>query len=306
MGGALAHDPDAEAAALLAALEEAGLPGLEVEYRLSRPVLERLLPELAPRGLKVVSLHSPVPLPPGVPRQAANADIFSLASLDAEVRRRGVDCALAALELASDLEVKAVVLHLGNVEALADKQVTPAAAQDGGLSNELHTMLAERAGLAPRHLDAVSFSLERLAGRAAPLGVRLGLENRYHAFQIPDFAELGLLLDRFQGAPLGLWYDCGHAWVQELAGLTPAADWLAAYGQGLVGCHLHDAVQAQDHQAPGLGEMDWPALTRALAAAPVKVLEVPGGEMADLRRGAAMLAGLFADAERAREKEAQR
>jgi len=305
-GGALAQDPAAEAAALLAALSETGLHALELEYRLSRPLLECLLPALRPRGFTVVSLHNPVPLPPGLPRQRASGDVFSLASLDADQRRRAVDCALATLELASDLEAGAVVLHLGLVEALADQEVTPAAAQEGGLSGALRALLQKRAALAPRHLDAVSFSLERLARRAGPLGLRLGLENRFHAFQIPDFSEMGLLLSRFQGAPLGLWYDCGHAWVQGLAGLAPAAAWLRAYGATLVGCHLHDSRQADDHLAPGQGSLDWPALAQALLDAPLKVLEVAGGDLGHLRAGAALLEELFAAAGRAREKEAQR
>jgi len=155
-------------------------------------------------------------------------------------------------------------------------------------------------------LDAVSFSLERLAARAQALGVILGLENRFHAFQIPDLGELGLLLERFAGAPLGLWYDCGHARVQELAGLSRAADWLEAHGSTLAGCHLHDAQGAGDHIPPGSGELDWPALTRALAHAPLKVLEVAYADSAgEFRESAALLAELFAQAAKEQNKEAR-
>lgn len=292
------HGPGAEAAAILAMLDQLDLELVELEYRLPAEVIHRLLPEFKARGWAVGSVHNYAPLPVGVPRDMASGDLFNLASPDREERARAVENTLRTMELASELEATAVVLHLGWVEGLTDKQATRIAARAGGMTPELSAHLARRAALASRHLDAVSFSLERLAQQAAPLGVALGLENRYHAYQIPSLPEMSLLLERFAGAPLGLWYDCGHAWVQELAGIAPAADWLGALGPGLVGCHLHDAKGSQDHQAPGAGDMDWPALTKALAHAPLKVLEVASGaEAGQMREGAAMLAELFARAE---------
>lgn len=298
MGTAFFDDPAAEASAILDAMEATGLMALELEYRLSAPVLGHLLPELKPRGFSVGSLHNFLPLPPGMPREAASGDLFNLASLDKDERSRAVHYTTKTMELASDLETQAVVLHLGGVDQIADRKPLPQAARRGEMTPELSALLEQRAKSAPRHLDAVSFSLERLASRAGSLGLKLGLENRYNAFQLPDFAEMGRLLARFDGAPLGLWYDCGHAFVQAAAGLEPALDWLTAYGHTLVGCHLHDATGAEDHQAPGLGDMDWAELTKALAPAPLKVLEVVGGgDPGPLKQGVAMLQELFAAAD---------
>ena len=298
-GEAAPYGPEAEAQAVLAALDQVGLSRLELEYRLSGPVVERLLPEFKARGWRVGSLHNFAPLPPGVPRERASGDLFNLAALDGGERRRAVEHTMRTMELANELEAPAVVLHLGRVEAALDKTVTAQAAEAGETTPALAENLALRARTAPRHLDAVSFSLERLAVRAQALGVTLGLENRFHAFQIPGLDELGLLLERFSGAPLGLWYDCGHARVQELAGLSRAAAWLEAFGPTLVGCHLHDARGASDHIPPGRGELDWPALTRALASAPLKVLEVAYADSAgEFREGVALLAELFAQAAR--------
>jgi len=300
---AVAYGPEAEARAILAALDGVGLNALELEYRLSAPVIERLLPEFKVRNWRVVSLHNYVPLPEGVSRGQASGDYFNLAALDPDERAVAVEYTLRTMELASDLEATGVVLHLGGVVQARDKLVTAATAQAGGPTPEMQAHLELRAQFAPRHVDAVSFSLERLAPRAEALGVRLGLENRFHAFQIPSLDELGLLLERFEGAALGLWYDCGHAWVQELAGLGPASDWLELHGHSMVGCHLHDARGSNDHIAPGTGEMDWPALTQALAGSPLKVLEVAYAEEAELREGAALLEELFAQACHGRAKE---
>ncbi len=302
---AASHGPAAEAAAILALLDQLNLDLVELEYRLPSEVIARLWPEFKARGWAVGSVHNFSPLPPGVPRNQASGDLYNLASLDREERARAVDNTLRTLELASELEATAVVLHLGWVESLKDKIVTPEAAEARALTPALGAHLERRARQAARHLDAASFSLERLAQRAAPLGLRLGLENRYHAFQIPSLPELALLLERFAGAPVGLWYDCGHAWVQELAGLAPAAEWLSFFGHTLVGCHLHDVKGADDHQAPGAGDIGWPALTKALAPAPLKVMEVASGpEAGQMRDGAAMLNELFAQAAWGERKEA--
>lgn len=299
------HGPGPEAAAILGVLDQLDLDLVELEYRLTGEVIARLLPEFKTRGWRVSSVHNYAPLPVGVPRDKASGDLFNLASPDREERERAVEYTLRTMELASDQEAAAVVLHLGEVSEAAEKGVIRRGADAGAMTPELAAHLEKRALYAPRHLDAVSFSLERLAERAAPLGVALGLENRYHAYQIPSLPELTILLERFAGAPLGLWYDCGHAWVQERAGIQPASDWLDALGPGLVGCHLHDAKGHDDHQAPGAGKMDWPALTRALSHAPLKVLEVASGaEAGQMREGAALLAELFAQAKRRERKEA--
>ena len=187
-----------------------------------------------------------------------------------------------------------VVLHLGWVEGVRDLEITKQAARQKELTPALAAHLETRQEKAPKSLDAVSFSLDRLIPRAQSLGVRLGLENRFHACQVPDIDECALLLERFAGAPVGPWFDTGHAHVQGLAGLADTSDWLSRFGDGLLGCHLHDAQGISDHLAPGAGEFDWPELAKALALAPIKILELhPGPEPKEIKEAADMLVDLF-------------
>lgn len=296
------------AAALLDSLAESGLSRLELEYRLTSSLVEGIKKELRPRDLSVVSVHNYCPVPPDMPREKASGDLFNLADLDKEMRIVACRHTVRTMELAADVEARAVVLHLGFVQGIGNKQTTREAAQTGQMTPELSKLLKERASIAPKHLDAVSFSLERLLERALALDVRLGLENRFHSHQIPDFSEVGSLLERFKGAPMGYWHDTGHAWVAGLAGLTPAEEWLTAYSGSLLGCHLHDAVGAEDHRPPGTGDMDWEALCPLLLPARHKVLEVaPGPEPEELARGAEMLKQRFAQAaERDEERRQQK
>lgn len=300
-----------EAAWLLDSLAESGLNRLELEYRLTSGLIEGIKKELRPRELSVVSVHNYCPVPADMPREMASGDLFNLADLDKEMRLAAISHTIRTMELAADLEATAVVLHLGFVEGVGDKHTTREAARAGETTPKLIRLLKERAAAAPRHLDAVSFALERLIERALELDVSLGLENRFHAHQIPDFGEVGFLLERFKGAPVGYWHDTGHAWVAGLAGLPTQENWLTAYGHSLLGCHLHDAVGDKDHQPPGVGDIDWDLLCPLLLPACCKVLEVaPGPDPRELAAGAKMLTQCFTQAqdqaeERRQHKEGQ-
>jgi sugar phosphate isomerase/epimerase len=290
-----------EAAWLLDRMAESGLASLELEYRLTPELLAGVLARLQERGLAVASVHNYCPLPAGLPRARASGDLFNLSAAEPDQRREAVKHTLATLETAARAGARAVVLHLGWVEGLEGKHITRRAAEAGGITPELEGLLAARRAAGQGPADAASFALERLVERARLLGLVLGLENRFHAHQVPDFPETGLLLGRFAGAPVGYWHDVGHAWVRGLAGLTPAEDWLAAYGHALAGCHLHDARGPADHLPPGAGEMDWNRVAAAVATAPVKVLEVaPGPEPGELAAGAELVAGAL---RRVRERE---
>lgn len=293
-----ASDQASDPRQLTRRLLECGLRHLELEYRLSTPLLNGLVPLLRQEGLGVVSVHNYCPLPPGMDPSQASGDLFNLASLDRDERELAVRYTLATMELASELEAGAVVLHLGAVNGAADPPAIKEAAQAGRLNQRLKANLEARARQAPAHVDAVSFCLDRLLARAPALGVTLGLENRYHAFQLPNLAEARLLLERFAGGAVGYWHDVGHAHTQDLAGLETPQQWLAAFARDLVGCHLHDARGHEDHLMPGQGEFDWAALARDLLACPLKVLEVhPGPGPEEMAQAAAMVAGHFDQAQ---------
>jgi sugar phosphate isomerase/epimerase len=285
-------------AAIAQAAQEAGFSRLELEYRLSVQRLAELRRELKPRGLTVGSVHNYCPFPAEYAGLLEpSGDLFNLASPERSERRRAVEYTQRSLELAADLEAGALVLHLGWLPELKDRQITGRAALLGRLTPELAAARQERQAASPRVLDAVSFCLEPLLERAAPLGVRLGLENRFHLFQAPTLEETEALLARFAGAPLGYWHDTGHARHRELAGLNPAAAYLERLGKSLLGCHLHDIEGVADHLPPGQGGLDWPALAKVLHQAPHQVVELrPGPSPRQVGESARFLAGILAAA----------
>lgn len=65
------------------------------------------------------------------------------------------------------------------------------------------------------------------------------------------------LLDLLDNEVIGFWYDVGHAQTLGQLGFTSHEAWLHRFASQMVGVHLHDVIGIDDHQAPGLGEVDW-------------------------------------------------
>jgi sugar phosphate isomerase/epimerase len=114
----------------------------------------------------------------------------------------------------------------------------------------------------------------------------LGIENRYHLHEIPDFDEMETILERFHGGNIRYWHDVGHAFAQESMGIIPQKDLLTAYSEMLIGAHLHDAEGLDDHRAPGQGEVDFGQLKSFLKPSHIRILEVHSDvDKKDLREG---------------------
>jgi sugar phosphate isomerase/epimerase len=125
-----------------------------------------------------------------------------------------------------------------------------------------------------KNLDAVLLSLEKLNKEAEKRGVFLGIENRYHFHEIPNFEEIGIILKTFQGGQIRYWHDSGHAQVQENLGILSHNDLLEGYSDQIIGIHLHDVRGYEDHLAPGQGEIDYQKIKSFLNSSIIKILEL--------------------------------
>jgi sugar phosphate isomerase/epimerase len=150
---------------------------------------------------------------------------------------------------------------------LAGQAGTPAY---GALRRSILRGRDERASF---HMRAALRSLAELAECAGRSGVRLGLENRRHPFEIPSPLELELLLQEHDRSTVGFWYDTGHAQVLANLGFHGPSDWLGPHAQRIVGVHFHDCVGLRDHLLPGAGEIDFDDLGQWLPPEAVRVCE---------------------------------
>jgi len=194
-------------------------------------------------------------------------------------RGRGFLSLIKTIEHAGDLEARAVILHLGHVDMPNPTEKLRELYQSGkmDLSEGLALVNEQRRirkAIRRKNLDAVLFSLEKLNREAEQKGVLLGIENRYHFHEIPDFGEIGTILSEFEGGNISYWHDVGHARVQENLGLLHQKALLDAYSEKMIGIHLHDVRGLEDHFSPGHGEIDFEEIKPFMESSLTRIMEV--------------------------------
>ncbi len=256
-----------------------GFDEVELSFNLTKRIVKEIASLVEKRQIKVRSLHNFCPIPEGLERHEALPDCYSVASLDEEKRLLAVKYSKISIETAAMLNAQAVVLHCGRVE-IADRtrEFIPLfysceQADDQRLQSLKELMCRERHEKSEAHFSAVIKSLDELSAYAGKLKIALGIENRYYFREIPSFQETGQLLDRFKGSNVFYWHDTGHAQLWENLGFLKHQDYLDAYGKYLIGVHLHDIKEDDDHLAPLQGDFDFNLLTPYLRQGTIKTLE---------------------------------
>jgi sugar phosphate isomerase/epimerase len=280
----------ADGGRLLDVIADYGIQRIELDCRITKTQFQQIKAGLKQAPIHIGSLHNYCPFPALKPHVPPGGDYFALASLDRSERALAIEWTTRTIENANDLEAELVVLHCGAVEMKPNhrqlyEQYQADPENDQRLNDLVSRELAQRRRHQTPHLDAIRFSLDRLLNVAMTYGVTLGLENRFHYFEIPDSEEFAVLFAEFEGAPIGYWHDTGHAHSQEVLGVVSQADLLTIHGDRLVGIHLHDAAGINDHLAPGNGEIDFTILKPYLKTAPAVVIELaPGTGEDDVRQ----------------------
>ena len=255
-----------------------GLQGVELEYRITHSMYQEMKPRLK-RALPVLSVHNVFPIPEGLGPDAGSGDLFLLSSTDSQERSRAVKYAIRTIEHAHDLEARAVVLHLGRVDIPNPVEEFSRLYNSGKLHEKealtfMDAQRCTRQAIGRKNLDAVLLGLEKLNKEAEKNRVFLGIENRYHFHEIPNFEEIRLILKTFQGGHVRYWHDVGHARVQKNLGIIGHNDLLEAYSEEIIGIHLHDVRGLKDHLAPGQGEIDYQEIKPFLKPSTIKILEL--------------------------------
>lgn len=265
-------------------------------FELNHGVDSAMLNGVELNDYQVVSLHEPCPA--DLSPATLSARNWLISAPDEDRRQQGVAAVQRSINLAHQLGARLVVVHPGRVDM--DPQYERALHElytAGQLESPIYAeakerMVAARAAQAQANLQAVRRSLAELAAYAGRRGVQLGLENRYHYYEIPLPDELELLLDGTPDGVVGFVHDVGHAQKQENLGLCRHEEWLRRFAGRLVGVHLHDINGLSDHLAPGQGQIDWDMVASLLPAGVKRTCEcrndIPRQELVD---GMRFLAG---------------
>jgi sugar phosphate isomerase/epimerase len=247
-----------------AAGQQIGVQQFELNHKVNSAMLARL--DLT--RYRIHSVHEPCPA--DISAGTLDDRNWLISAPDEEGRRQGVRAVQRSIDLARELGARAVVVHAGKVDVDSQLEKTLRRLFEAGqvqtppYNEARDRLMAARAAQAEANLEAVQRSLVELAEYAGQLGIRLGLENRYHYLEIPSWDELGQLLEAVGDERMGFWYDVGHAHTLERLGFYAHEAWLQRYASRMIGVHLHDVIGLKDHQAPGSGEVDWKLVTNYL------------------------------------------
>jgi sugar phosphate isomerase/epimerase len=277
---------------LLDELEKTGIPGVELDYRLTVDAFEVITRRLKNGSLKVLSLHNYCPHPEVLPIENASGDAFWLSAIDEQERKLAVKYSLRTLRNAHDLGARIVVFHLGRIGVERDRErwfelYQQGKFQDADGKEFFDRTLAERERAKAPYWNALLKSIEALNKEAEKLNISIGAENRYWD-DFPNFNEIGILLDYFKGGKIGYWHDVGHAQAQETFGLCDHEKFLQAYSSQLVGTHLHDCKETgyNDHFAPGTGFIDYDMIKKYLPEHAIRIIEAhPKVSAEELQQG---------------------
>ena len=225
------------------------------------------------------SVHSPCPRV-----KSANgrwSEALNLAADDEDERREAVAVARASVDTAVLAGVSLLVVHLGGIgSAIFDEEKRLRKLFDeGGSGSDEWSRLVEgarerRAENRDRYYPHARRSLAEIGDYAAPRGVTVGLENRYHFHEFPDPDEVQELIADYPPEVAGFWLDVGHAEVLDRLGFHPHTRWLDEAGQRCVGTHVHDVDGLADHRAPGHGTTDWPHYAAKLPRHIPRIFEI--------------------------------
>jgi len=268
------EDDDMEAFAETTA--RLGFPYIEINYVIPPEGVETLL---ATDHVGVSSVHSPCPRVPAP--GGRKSDALNLASPDAEERAFAVACARAAVDVAVRARAPSIVVHLGGVgSAIFPEERELRKLFDAGTRSGEHVEALRHAAVERRREGHSAYfpharrSLAEIAEYAAPRGVAIGLENRYHFHEFPGPDEQRDLLANYPPEVAGFWLDVGHAEVLDRLGFHPHRRWLDELADRCIGTHVHDCDGLADHRAPGHGTAHWPHYAARLPPLIPRVFEI--------------------------------
>ena len=263
-------------------------------FELNNDVTPDLFNQWDKNQFYVTTVHDPCPSVDNY-AELKQADI-ALSSLDEAQRRMSVDNLKRSIDLAVRLGSRSVVIHCGSVHCDQSRDLELRKLWKQGLKNTpqyqeiLTAFIQDREVHKAPHLDQVQKSLEEVTAFAQGSGVALALENRNRYFDIPLPDELDLFLGLSDDRHYGFQFDIGHAYNQDALGTVPFNVWMDRFQERLIGVHLHDVIGIQDHQVPGMGDVDFRMIAPYITDSVLCTLEIkPDASLEEIAAGLEVL-----------------
>lgn len=215
------------------------------------------------------------------------------AALDGHTGRRGIHGPFEGLDIDNkDPELRPLITNrfLAALDA-ADRIGAGQMVMHSPYTRWFQNNLLCTEGYAQKKLERIHEVMTPVVRAAAERGITLVIEN----IQDVDPATRRHMVDSFGSDAIALSIDTGHAHLaRRMSGAPPVDYFVRDAGAQLAHVHIQDLDgHADRHWAPGEGEIEWPAVFRALGdcpSAPHLVLELRN--KADIPKGFAYLQGL--------------
>lgn len=236
---------------------KAGFPRVELNHRVD----PELFKQWDRNKFYIPTVHDPCPA--SVSGDKIKTDDINISSLNERKRIKGVDLVKQTIETGVLLGSRSVVIHPGMIMCDYDLETELKKMYENGLKDTAEyddlkqQMISFRNQAAPPHVEQVLKSLSEIIDFARPTGLEIGLENRFHFYDIPFIDEMQSFLDLCDEDWYGFHYDVGHGQVLGELGFGDHEEWLKRYGKRMIGVHLHDVIGVTDHQLPGRGDVDF-------------------------------------------------
>lgn len=282
---------------LMEEIKQLGFSQVELNYRISKEMLETIVPMVEKGEIKVSSVHNVFP---EVKNPDYDTDSQLLGYEDEGKRRVSIELTKGSVDYAAELGAKAVVIHPGEVPVSKERHYDillkniyreglKASAEYKALFEE---MLNHREKSSRKYVLNIKNSLEEIAEyiEKKNYNIKLGIENRAMCHQIPIFTEMSFLLEELKGLPVYFWYDIGHGMMMSNLGMFSHLD-VYKMKDKILGVHIHDAIGVDDHWTPYILSKNIDNYIDLIKDAPIKVLELGAkNPPEDIVRGVKILA----------------
>lgn len=292
-------EDNVDVSSMLQSVKDMGLDAIEFGYTLTHDQVEEMIPLMRQMGLKAASVHNFSPIPNDRPSPRHVSNYYRLTAIDEDERTSAVQWTNHSIDTAVRTGAPVVVIHAGMIELGDPRSPELLNLYKEGKSDAPEfaatraKLLAERERVKGPHLEALIQSLNAVMHYAHMKNVKIGLETRYYPTEIPNFKEIGELLDRYRGQGMGYWHDVGHAEVNGRLGITPHEQYLKSYSRDLIGVHLHGVMALRDHNAPFCGDFDLQSVLPYFKKDMIKVIESRFGSFDQLKIAVVKLKEIF-------------
>ncbi len=265
---------------LIDQLKALGFSRVELNYQVKKEWLSDIESYVQNGEIMISSVHNVFPK---VNDERFGTDSVLLGYEDESLRKRAVEYACRSVDWAVRLGAGAVVFHPTEVPLSPNdfdvplKNLIKAHKTDSEEYRSLQKEMLNQRKAAP-FLQRTMKSIGEIADYVVKNGfsVRLGMENRAMCHQAPIYSEFDMIMQAFEGGPVGIWLDTGHGIMMEEMGLQklPLSE---ITERNIIGMHIHDAIDGLDHYAPCTldGDVLRP-FKKYIDACPIRVLELSG------------------------------